>query len=122
MTATVMTQRQRAAVEALEAARSQGCSLTQYARTHGLKVQLIYATLSELRKQGLLPKSSHKRLSKFVAVKLPPPSVPIPESARGNAGVLCRVADGRGHLIECLQWPPVSWLDALSAGLTDAAA
>ena len=69
MAAVVMTQKQRAAVEALEAARTQGCSLTQYARTHGLEVQQIYATLSEMRKQGLLAKSGHERPSAFVAVK-----------------------------------------------------
>jgi len=32
MTAAAMTQKQRAAIEALEAVRNQGCSLTQYAR------------------------------------------------------------------------------------------
>lgn len=121
MTARVMTQRQRAAVEALETARSQGCSLTQYARTHGLKVQSIYVTLSELRKQGLLPKSGRKLPSKFLAVKVQPRSVPTPGPLMGGAGVLCRIAHARGYLIECLHWPPPSWLAALSTESMDAA-
>jgi predicted transcriptional regulator len=122
MTAAVMTQKQRAAVEAWEAARAQRCSLTQYARTYGLKVQQIYATLSEMRKQGLLAKSERKLPSRFVTVKVQPRSVSIPEAVAGSTGVLCRITHGSGCVIECLQWPSPSWLTALSEGLTDAAA
>jgi len=122
MTAVVMTQKQRAAVEALEAARTHGWSLRQHARTHGLEVQQIYATLSEMRKQGLLAKSGRERPSAFIAVKVQPRSVSIPESLAGNTGVLCRITHASGYVIECLHWPPPGWLAALSVGPTDAAA
>jgi len=121
MTAGAMTQKQRAAIEALEAARSQGCSLTQYARTHGLNAQRIYAILSALRKQGLLPKPARKRPSPFVAVRVQAPSVPVSRPP-GEAGVVCRLVHGNRYVIECLQWPPPSWLAGVSAGPTDAAA
>src|SRR5688500_16259067 len=97
MTAVVMTQKQRAAVEALEASRTQGCSLTQYARTHGLEVQQIYATLSEMRKQGLLAKSGRERPSGFIAVKMQPPSLSIPEVLAGSTGVVCRIMHASGY-------------------------
>lgn len=118
MTAAGMTAKQRAAVEALEAARSQGCSLAQYAQAQGLKVQPIYATLSELRKEGLLPKSARKQPSKFVAVKVQANWAPLHGPADS---VQCRIRHARGYLIECLQWPPASWLEALSAEPADAA-
>ena len=121
MTAAVMTQKQRAAVEALEAARSQGCSLTQYARTHGLNAQRIYAMLSALRKQGMLPKRAGKRPSPFVAVRMRSQAVPVSPASLG-AGVVCRLVHSNGYVLECLQWPPPSWLASVSQGSTDAAA
>lgn len=54
MTAT-MTDKQRQAVAAMEAARSQGCSLTDYAKANGLDVRRIFAILTMLRRRGLLP-------------------------------------------------------------------
>jgi predicted transcriptional regulator len=120
MTAAAMTQKQRAAIEALEAARKQGCSLTQYARTHGLNAQRIYAMLSALRKQGLLPKPARKRSSPFVAVRVQVPTMPVSRPP-GGPGVVCRV-HGNRYVIECLQWPPASWLASVSCGCTDAAA
>lgn len=121
MTAAVMRPKQRAAIDALEAARSQGCSLRQYARRHGLNAQRIYAMLSALRKQGLLPKSARKRASPFVAVKVQAQAVPASRVPEGT-GVVCRLAQGNRYVIECLQWPPRSWLASLSEESTDAAA
>jgi hypothetical protein len=118
VTAAAMTQKPRAAIEALEAARKQGCSLTQYARAHGLNAQRIYAMLSALRKQGLLANPARKRSSSFVKVQVPTMPVSRPP---GGPDVVCRVHGAR-YVIECLQWPPASWLASVSPGCTDAAA
>lgn len=121
MNAAVMTQKQRAAIEALEAACKQGCSLTQYAREHGLNAQRIHVMLSELRKRGLLPKSGRRRRSRFVAVRVQAQPVSVP-AVLGEASVVCRLVHSHRYVIECLHWPPPSWLSALNQGSADAAA
>jgi hypothetical protein len=123
MTAT-MTDMQRRALEAMEAARSQGLSLTEYAREQGLVVRELYDALAALRRRGVLPKSGRKARSKFVAVRVAQPvSVAMPATQLSDgSGVLCRIVHARGHVIECTQWPPPSWVAALSSGSADAAA
>ena len=116
----VMTQKQRAAIEALEAARKQGCSLTQYAREHGLNAQRIHVMLSELRKRGLLPKSRRRRPSRFVAVRVQAQSASAP-AGLADPRVVCRLVHGNRYVIECLHWPPPNWLSALNQGSADAA-
>ncbi len=123
MTNGTMTDKQRRALEAMEAARSQGCSLTEYARTQGLEVRELYDALAALRRRGVLPKSDKKAHSKFVAVRVTRPvSVPTAPQRSDGSGVLCRIVQGSGCVIECLQWPPASWMAALSLGATDAPA
>jgi len=123
MTAT-MTDKQRQAVAAMEAARSQGCSLTDYAKANGLDVRRIFAILTMLRRRGLLPSSGRKPRSPFVAVRVQPAATPptsIPSSLSASSSVVCRIVPRHGEMIECLQWPPPNWVAALSAGSTDAA-
>lgn len=91
-TTTAMTEKQRRAVEAMEAARSEGCTLTEYARAQGLVIREIYDALACLRRKG------------------------------GATGVLCRIVHADGYLIECLQWPEPRWLASLNSRTTDAAA
>lgn len=124
MTTATMTDKQRRAFEAMEAALSQGLSLTEYARVHGLAVRELYDALAGLRRRGVLPKSGRRRQSKFVAVRVVPPvAVTIPTTqGSGGSGVLCRIVHAHGCVIECTQWPPASWVAALSSGPTDAAA
>lgn len=117
MTAT-MTEKQRQAVAAMEAARSQGCSLAKYAEANGLDAQRIYSILMMLRRRGLLPGSERKRRSAFVAVRVQPS---IPSTVVTAASVVCRIVHQQGDVIECLQWPPPNWVAALSRGSTDAA-
>ena len=119
--AAMITTKQRAAIEAMEAARSQGCTLNAYARMHGLDAQRIYAMLSSLRKRGVLPRAGGGRSSRFVAVKLQGPVAPL-STALNSSGVVCRVVCGGRYVIECLQWPSASWLKSLGEGTADAAA
>ena len=122
MTATAMTAKQRAAIEAFEAARRQGCSLAQYARVHGLNAQRIHAMLSALRKQGLLARSRYQPCaSGFVRVSVQGRSAAVAERLIAPE-VVCRVMPGDGCIVECLQWPPAHWLASVSGGSADAAA
>lgn len=120
----VLTEKQQQAVAAMEAARSQGCSLTSYARANGLDAQRLHSMLHGLRKRGLLPELGLKLASPFVAVRVQPERSSVREMASAGAGgsaVVCRIVRRHGDVIECLQWPPPSWLDAMGAGSSDAA-
>lgn len=115
-----MTEKQRAAMEALQGARREGKALSEYARAHGLSIWELYNALSCLRRKGVLPKSerSRKPRGKFVAVRLVPER-PIP--AHSSGGMICRLVHRSGYVIECGEWPPPSWLAALARESSDAA-
>jgi predicted transcriptional regulator len=117
-----MTDKQRRALEAMNAAREQGCSLTEYAQAHGLLVRELYDALAALRRKGVLPKGRAAK-SRFVSVRVAPAAttmaMPLAHSAASS--VVCRVVTAGSCAIECLQWPEPRWLAALSMGSTDAA-
>ena len=119
-TATEMTEKQRLAVEAMEGARSEGISLSDYAKARGLVIRELYDSIAGLRRKGLLAQAAkRKQRSKFVAVRVAhAPTLPIASSTMSAA--VCRVVQP-GCVIECLQWPAPSWLAALIAGSADAA-
>jgi hypothetical protein len=113
--ATQMTEKQKQATEALEAARREGTTLRAYAQSHGLIVQDLYNALADLRRKGLLEKSARRSRSKFVAVRIEPEAKPVSGVARFTGhGVVCRIVHSGGYLIECTQWPPSTWLESLS--------
>ena len=119
-TATQMTEKQRLAVEAMEGARSEGVSLSDYAKARGLAIRELYDAIAGLRRKGLLAQAAkRKRRSKFVAVRVAPERALSVASTAMNIPV-CRVVQP-GRVIECLQWPPPNWLAALLSGSTDAA-
>jgi len=51
-TATEMTEKQRLAVEAMEGARSEGISLSDYAKARGLVTRELYDGIAGLRRKG----------------------------------------------------------------------
>lgn len=108
-----MTEKQRRAQDAQEAARRQGVSLSDYAKEQGLPVRELYDALAALRRKGVLPRPRAPK-SKFVEMRL------VPEHSGGSA-VVCRIVHA-GAVIECTQWPPPSWVTALTRPATDAAA
>lgn len=124
MATAVMTERQRRAIEAMEAVRRQGCTLTEYAKGQGLAVREIYDALAALRRKGLLAKVAREPKSKFVSVRVTPAST-MSAAARplGASLVLCRIVHAAGLVIECAQWPEPRWVVALgsASGSTDAA-
>lgn len=120
MATAEMTEKQRTAVEALQGARREGKSLSEYAKAHGLAIWGLYNALACLRRKGVLPKLERSRnpRDKFVAVRLVPERPMAPHTANG---MICRIVHRGGYVIECAQWPPPSWLDALARESSDAA-
>ena len=107
-----MTELQRQSLEHLERARGEGLSVSAYARAHGIPAQQIYDTVGRLRRRGDLNDKPSKRRDKFIKVK-------ISASAPLSSTAVCRMLIPGGLVIECLQWPPRSWLVEL--GRADAA-
>lgn len=120
MATAEMTEKQRAALEALQGARREGKSLSEYAKAHGLAIWELYNALACLRRKGVLPKSERSKdpRGKFVAVRVVPEG-PVP--VHPGAGMLCRLVHRGGYVIECAHWPPPSWLAALARESSDAA-
>ena len=114
---TSMTEKQRVAFEAREAAQSAGKTLTDYAKAHGLDVRELYDALAALRRKGVLPRSERKQRNKFVAVRVGAQALP----SRVSGMAVCRVVSREGYVIECAQWPPASWLASLARNAVDAA-
>ena len=119
-----LTQKEKQAVEALQGARREGCSLRAYAKRHKLTIQILYNTIARLRKQGLLAQPAGNRPGKSVAVRgeahrMKPRAR---EEKVSRESVVCRIVHPRGYLIECTQWPPLDWLESLSGNSTRAAA
>jgi len=112
-----MTDKQRAALEALQAARAAGQGLCAYARAHGLNERQLHDGVAQLRRRGVLPpvQRAGQVPSAFVAVRV----VDTPPTPR--AGMVCRVLHPSGLVIECGEWPPAGWLLSLTAGRRDAA-
>ena len=118
MSTQTMTQKQRVALEAREAAQREGKSLTEYAKTHGLVIRELYDALACLRRNGALPSSGRKPRSKFVAVRVAGEHAP----PRMDTIAVCRIVSREGYVIECVQWPPATWLTSLARNAVDAAA
>lgn len=120
MATAEMTEKQRAAIEALQGAQREGKPLSEYAKAHGLAIWELYNALACLRRKGFLPKSERSKnpREKFVAVRLVPER---PTPAHPSSGMLCRLVHRGGYVIECAQWPPPSWLAALARESSDAA-
>jgi hypothetical protein len=100
-----MTELQRQSLEHFERARREGLSVKAYARAHGISAQQIYDTVGRLRRRDALPGQAATS-GKFIAVKIAaPPS---------NNAAVCRMLIPGGLVIECLQWPPRTWLESLA--------
>jgi hypothetical protein len=118
-----LTQKQQRALEHVERARSAGMSLSDYARAQGVEVRPIYDSMVALRKKGMLRPTGPHTESAFVAVRVRLRSeVSAPPTLTSSGGkLICRLRIGAA-LIECTEWPPASWLAALSSVRADVAA
>jgi hypothetical protein len=119
MAAERFTEKQRVAMEALEGARREGIALSDYAKARGLGIRELYDSIACLRRKGMLPKPAKKAKSTFVAVQVTERLARTHSSS--GSDVLCRIVCRGGALIECTQWPPPTWVAALTAESLDAA-
>lgn len=120
-----LTDKQRAVLTAVEAARAAGIGITAYARANDLNARQLHDSIVALRRQGLLPPTDRPRPRKprsaFTALRVvSTPSVPA--TAPPRTGMVCRMIHAGGLVIECGEWPPVSWVRSLTTGHGDAAA
>lgn len=114
---TKLTERQRQAIECMEAARSEGVALSAYARSRGLEVRELYDAIAALRRKGALPAAAARVKKPFVAVRVaahPAPASPDTVAVAGRT-LLCRVRIGAAAVLECCEWPPAGWLAGLLA-------
>jgi hypothetical protein len=116
MSTSMMTEKQRVALEAFQAAEREGKTLSDYAKARGLPIRELYDGLSCLRRKGALPRSGRKPRGKFVAVR-----VAEQPAASVSGAAVCRIVSRWGLAIECAQWPPASWLASLARSAADAA-
>jgi hypothetical protein len=76
-----LTEKQRVAVQAVEAARQAGMTLSDYAKAQGLELRPVYDAIAALRRRGALPGSDRPRKrqsnSRFVAVRVANSSAPV---------------------------------------------
>lgn len=116
-----LTEKQRTAMAAAEAARTAGLTLIAYCRAQGLNVREVYDAIAALRRSGVMPRAqkSRRRKGEFVAVRVVK-TQPSPAMTSG-AGMVCRLVHASGLVVECGQWPPAVWLLSLTSGLRDAA-
>ncbi len=119
-----MTDKQRTAMAALQAARASGTGLSAYARTHGLNERQVHDSISALRRRGALPPADRSRSRKaaFVAVRVGDSQgsssamTPAPRT-----GMVCRLVHASGLIVECGEWPTATVLKSLMSGPRDAA-
>jgi hypothetical protein len=118
-----LTEKQRTAMAATEAASAAGLTLSAYSKAQGLNVREVYDAIAALRRSGVLPPTDkpRPRKSAFVAVRVVNAPRSSPAISPPRAGMVCRLSCAGGLVIECGEWPPAVWLLSLSSGLRDAA-
>jgi hypothetical protein len=125
MTTSKLTDVQRQAMAARDAAQAAGVGLSSYARQNGLNVRQVHDAVTGLRRRGILPPSerarSRRRKSGFVRVKVVNASTRSGADTVQRGGLVCRLIHGSGLIIECGEWPPASWLSAVLTERRDAA-
>ena len=119
-----LTDKQRVAMAALQAAQAAGAGLSAYARAHGLNARQLHDSVVTLRRRGVLPPTDRPRPRKsaFVAVRVvnTPRSSPA-MAAAPRTGMVCRLIHASGLVVECGEWPPAALLMSLTSGHRDAA-
>jgi hypothetical protein len=118
-----LTDKQRAALDAVTAARVAGMGITAYANAHGLSARQLHDSIVALRRRGVLPPTDRPRgrTAAFMAVRVvDAPRAPVATGAP-RAGIVCRLIHASGLVIECGEWPPAALLMSLTSGQRDAA-
>jgi len=127
-----LTERQRVALGAQEAARAAGQTLAAYAREQGLELRPLYDAIVGLRRRGVtsgaVPPSKRRSGARPSVRRAQVPAAPFIaiDVARGaavaGAAVVCRLRRADGVVIEFGAWPDPAWLAAVLGAHGDAAA
>ena len=99
-------------LERVQEAASEGVSLRDYYRAHGLSMAMLYKVRRRLVQKGLLPPLRESAGTSEVVGKLVEVHV-AEEAAVAVPGLVCRLHHPSGWLIECGQWPDLRWLAGL---------
>lgn len=102
-------------LERVQEAASEGVSLQDYYRAHGLSVPMLYKVRRRLVQRGLLPPlrrsaGTTEVPGKLVEVRVAEAMVQAEVSV---PGLVCRLHHPSGWLIECGEWPDPHWLAGL---------
>lgn len=102
-------------LERVQEAASEGMSLRDYYRAHGLSVTMLYKVRRRLVQKGLLPPLRQSAGTSEVAGKLVQVRLAdaMEEAEVAVPGLVCRVHHPSGWLIECGEWPDPRWLAGL---------
>jgi transposase-like protein len=102
-------------LERVQEAASEGVSLRDYYRAHGLSVTMLYKVRRRLVQKGLLPPLRQSAGTTEVPGKLVEVRVTeaMQEAEVALPGLVCRVHHPSGWLIECGEWPDPRWLAGL---------
>jgi len=102
-------------LERVQEAASEGVSLRDYYRAHGLSVAMLYKVRRRLVRKGLLPPLRQSAGTTEVAGKLVAVRVAqaMEEAQVAVPGLVCRLHHPSGWLIECGEWPDPRWLAGL---------
>jgi transposase-like protein len=102
-------------LERVQEAASEGVSLRDYYRAHGLSVTMLYKVRRRLVQKGLLPPLRQSAGTSEVPGKLVEVQVAeaLEEAEVAVPGLVCRLHHPSGWLIECGEWPDPRWLAGL---------
>lgn len=109
-----LTPGERRFLERQQEADSEGVTLPEYYRSHGLSLSMLRTVQRQLVQKGVLPpagagQAASKAMSppsRFVELKLSAPPLEVP-------GKGCRLRSPSGWVIECDGLPAPSWVAAL---------
>ena len=103
-----LTRAERRYLERAAEAREQGVTLEQYYRASGLSVGWLHNIRRQLQGKGVVvpePTSGGAASSSGAFVQ-----VCVAAAARSEGSAVCRLRHPSGWVIECVSWPPGSWL------------
>jgi hypothetical protein len=111
-----LTPGERRFLERQQEAATEGVTLPEYYRSHGLSLKSLYAVRKRLVSKGVVPPALPGRppgkptatAGQFVAVRLA-----VPNTTQGVPGRGCRLRSPSGWLIECDGLPDPTWLGHL---------
>lgn len=123
-----LTEHQRWCLEHIRQARALKTPLTEYARSHGLSVRMLYDATVQLKTKGLIagpvkafplakrrPEAvAPKERSPFVAVR-----IQTAPAQTGDFLPVLRLNHVAGHVLEFGSWPPAEVMTTILAGGRD---